>query len=180
MSYHSRHKSDYGFSKKQQGYYRPLVDQAWLRHCANAKIAPQPYNDNLAICRAWYEAELEAATGETSTTRLDRKRDFTAAMAHFETIVGESIYWNMRLFGDDHRRIAFNLQEAVRGAVAEDLVTEDYMRGIARRVKGLEEDDPLPPLSEMTTEELLTIMGELKRFLRRGGKPGVKQEALPF
>ncbi|HWM26555.1 MAG TPA: hypothetical protein VNP98_17190 [Chthoniobacterales bacterium] len=171
---HSRRRTDYGFSTKQQGYYRPMVANAWLRHCAIANIAPHPYDDDLAPCRAWYEAELEAATGETSTTKLDRKRDFTAAMAHFETIVGESIYWNMRLHGDDARRIAFNLQEVCQG----DEVNEDYMRAIARRVKGLHEDDPLPELAQMSPYELLTIMGELKRFIRRGGRPGVHQENL--
>lgn len=175
MSFHtnSRRRTDYGFSRKQQGYFRPLVDQAWLRHCAIAKIAPHPYDENLAGCRTWYEAELEAATGETSTTKLDRRRDFTAAMAHFETIVGESIYWNMRLYGDDARRIAFNLREVVQA----NEVDEVYMRAMARRMLRLHDDDPLPELSDMEPEQLIIIMGELKRFLRRGGQPGVKQEA---
>jgi hypothetical protein len=178
MSFHanSKRRTDYGFSKKQHGYFRPMVFQAWLRHCALSKIAPHPYDDDLAICRAWYEAELEAATGETSSTKLDRKRDFTAAMAHFETIVGESIYWNMRLYGDDARRIAFNLREVCQN----NEVDEDYMRGMARQMLRLHEDDPLPALGELTSEQLLTIMGELKRFIRRGGRPGVHQEAMPF
>jgi hypothetical protein len=32
-----------------------------------------------------------------------------------------------------------------------------------------------PTLDQMEYEDLLVIMGELKRFLRRGGRPGVKQ-----
>jgi hypothetical protein len=178
MSFHanSRRRTDYGFSRKQHGYYRPMVAAAWLRHCSFSNIAPHPYSDDLALCRAWYEAELEAATGETSTTRLDRKRDFTAAMAHFETIAGESIYWNCRLYGDDARRIAFNLREVCRT----NEVDEDYMRGMARRMLRLHDDDQLPELSKMTSEQLLIIMGELKRFIRRGGKPRVHQEAMPF
>lgn len=167
MSYYSKRRDYFGFSKAQQGHYRPLVDQAWLRHCATAKIAPHPYDDSLAICRVWYEAELEAATGETSTTRLDRKRDFTTAMAHFETIVGESIYWNCRLYGDDARRIAFNLREVCTNFD----IDEEYMRGVARRMLRLHEDDPLPALEQMTDEQLIWIMGELKRFIRRGGRP---------
>lgn len=178
MAYSHKRRDFFGFSKAQHGHYRPLVAQAWLRHCAIAKIAPHPFDDELAICRAWYEAELEAATGETTTTRLDRGRDFTGAMAHFETIVGESIYWNCRLYGDDARRIAFNLREVVQA----NEVDEVYMRGMARRMLRLADDDPLPTLEEMTSEQLIIIMGELKRFLRRGGRPGVKQdqEALPF
>lgn len=176
MAFHgySRRRTDYGFTTKQQGYYRPMVAAAWARAC---QLDPTLLLgvDKAATERAWYENELMLATGETSTTKLDRKRDFTAAMAHFETIVGESIYWNMRLHGDDARRIVFNLREVVQ----ENEVDEVYMRAMARRMLRLDDTDHLPDLGEMTSEQLLIIMGELKRFLRRGGRPGVhKQEQL--
>lgn len=175
MSFHqnSKRRSDYGFSTKQHGYYRPMVASAWARACQLDPTLLQGV-DKAATERDWYENELRIATGETSTTKLDRKRDFTAAMAHFETIVGESIYWNMRLHGDDARRIAFNLREVVQ----ENDVDEVYMRAMARRMLRLADDDHLPELIDMTSEQLLIIMGELKRFLRRGGRPHVKQEQL--
>jgi hypothetical protein len=174
MSFHvnSRPRSDYGFSQAQQGLYRPMVWAAWERHCA---LTNSPFTDHDSPSfRAWYEAELEAATGETSTTKLDRKRDFTDAMAHFEALVGESIFWQMRQHGDDARRIAFNLREIVQ----QNDVDEVYMRAMARRMLRIPDDEPLPELGKMTYEQLIIIMGELKRFLRRGGRPGVKQEAL--
>lgn len=170
----SRRRSELGFSKAQHGYYRPMVAAAWKRACQLDPALLQGGVDKAATERDWYENELLIATGETSTTKLDRKRDFTAAMAHFETLVGESIYWNMRLHGDDARRIAFNLREVVQ----ENEVDEDYMRAMARRMLRLDETDHLPELGEMTSEQLLIIMGELKRFLRRGGRPRVHQEQM--
>jgi hypothetical protein len=176
-----------GFTPAQQGHYRPLVQQAWEAHAKRNGLAvtgdlfadPQTAIRDPNF-RAWYEDELEAATGKRSTCQCDRKRDFTKAMAHFEAIVGDSIFWQMKLHGDDARRIAWNIREVVR----QNDVDEVYMRGIARRMLRLEDADPLPELEQMQYRELLIIMGELKRFLRRGGKPGVHQhqreEALPF
>jgi hypothetical protein len=173
MAYSS--KLQRGFSTKQQGHYRPMVEAAWKRACQLDATLLQGA-DKAATKRVWYENELEVATGKRSTLDLDRKRDFTAAMAHFETIVGESIYWNMRLYGDDARRVAFNLREICR----ESDVDEDYMRSMARRMLRLSPTQPLPELGQMSYQQLIIIMGELKRFLRRGGRPHVKQEALPF
>jgi hypothetical protein len=161
-----------GFTPGQHGHFRPLVEQAWNRHCKLAKLPPSPADKkkNPAF-REWYEDELEIATGKKSTEHCNRKRDFTRAMAHFETIVEESIYWQTRLYGDDARRIAWN----IRDIVAANEVDEDYMRAMARRMLRLGDDCPLPPLDQMEDEQLVIIMGELKRFLRRGGRPHVHQ-----
>lgn len=174
MAFHtnSRRRSDYGFSPAQHGRFEPMVSAAWDRERALKNLPPEPFDrEHNPAHRAWYEAELEAVTGETSTTKLDRKRDFTDVMAHFEAIVGESIFWQMRQHGDDARRIAFNLREIVQ----QNDVDEVYMRAMARRMLRIPDDDPLPELAKMTYEQLIIIMGELKRFLRRGGQPGVKQ-----
>lgn len=160
-----------GFTPAQQGHYRPMRDAAWTKYCELERLPASPAVDSNKAFRSWYEEELKAATGKTSTRFCDRKRDFTHAMAHFEAIARNGIYWNTRLYGDDARRIAWNIQEIVRA----NEVEEDYMRGMARRMLRLADDCPLPPLEAMDYEQLLTIMGELKRFLRRGGRPGVKQ-----
>lgn len=187
-SYYLARESKRGFSPGQHGHYRPLVERAWQIHAqrnglvVTGDLFDGPHSEIRnpdSVFRHWYEDELEAATGKRSTTQCDRKRDFTKAMAHFEAIVGDSIYWNTRLYGDDARRIAWNIQEVVHN----NDVDEHYMRGMARNCLGLLPDDPLPDLAEMEYRDLLTIMGELKRFLRRGGKPGVKQHAreeMPF
>jgi hypothetical protein len=160
------------FSKKQQGYYRPMVASAWERHCQMNGIRPAPpFADDDERCRTWYEDELENATGKRTSKDCDMKRDFEEAMAHFESIVGEGTYWFERLYGADARRIAHNIRELCQ----EFDVDEDYMRRIARRAAGLGFEDPLPELHLFTYDQLRTIMGELKRFLRRGGRPHVRQ-----
>jgi hypothetical protein len=161
-----------GFSSGQQGHYRPLVEAAWAKHCQLQRLPESPADKKTnPAFRAWYEDELKEATGKPSTEFCNRKRDFTNAMAHFEIIVGESIFWQMKLHGDDARRIAWN----IRDLAAANEVDEQYMRGMARNALGLLPTDPLPQLDEMEDEQLCTIMGELKRFLRRGGRPHVKQ-----
>ena len=143
------------FSRCQQGNYRPMVQRAWLAHCGrNAMVA----GDEIAR-RSWYEEELYAATGKESTTKCDVKRDFEAAMAHFEAIWGGDFYWNKRLFGADARRIIHN----IRDVAADFEVEESYLQGIAKRVLGV---DYLPDLANVSYEDLATVMGELKRYTR--------------
>jgi hypothetical protein len=160
-----------GFSPGQQGHFRPMRAAAWTKHCEDEQLPVTPADDDNKEFRAWYEAELKIATGKPSSKFCDRKRDFTYAMAHFERIARNGIYWQMRLYGDDARRIAWNIREIV----AANEVDEDYMRAMARRTLRLADDCPLPSLDQMDYESLLIIMGELKRFLRRGGRPHVKQ-----
>jgi hypothetical protein len=171
-----------GFTPAQQGLFRPLVEQAWRAHrqrfartTSTAALFPSEakaeHKAEQAAFRKWYEDELESCTGNRTTADCDRRRDFETLMAHFEQIVGDSIYWTQRVYGADARRVAWNIQEICRA----NEVDEDYMRGIARRMLRLDETAPLPALEQMTYQQLVIIMGELKRFLRRGGRPGVKQ-----
>jgi hypothetical protein len=143
------------FSKKQQGQYRPLVLKAWQAHCkANALALNHPSK------RAWYEAELMTATGKSSTAACDAKRDFEQAMAHFEGLCGDSIYWNTRIYGADARRILHEVQTLCRDYD----VPEQYLREIARRT--LRRDLP-PDLAELEYSELVNIVISLKRHVRR-------------
>jgi hypothetical protein len=161
-----------GFSPGQQGHFRPMVAAAWDKYCQLERLPESPPDkETNRTFRLWYEEELKAATGKTSSAFCDRKRDFTHAMAHFEAIARNGIYWNTRLHGDDARRIAWNIKEIVQA----NEVEEHYMRGMARNCLGLLPVDPLPQLDQMEYADLITIMGELKRFLRRGGRPGVRQ-----
>lgn len=160
-----------GFTPGQQRHYRGVVGDAWTRYCELNRLPLTPAIDDNKPYRAWYETELKYCTGKTSTAHCNRKRDFDQAMAHFESIAENGIYWQTRIYGADARRIAWN----IRDLVAANEVDEDYMRGMARRMLRLGDDCPLPALEQMEDAQLIIIMGELKRFLRRGGRPGVKQ-----
>ena len=159
------------FSPGQQAQFRPLVDSAWQALCKSWKLDPK----DQAAKRRWYEEELTNATGQSSTVMLDRKRDFEDAMEHCERLAGDGIYWALRKYGADARRIIYNLREVCR----ENDIDEDYMRSMVRRALGLGPFDPLPELEDVSYALLRVIMGELKRFIRRGGRPHVHQEA-PF
>lgn len=182
-----------GFSRKQHGFFRPMVAAAWEAHCKrNALPSAQlqllePDEVKSAVAerieksrlsetqRAWYEDNLEAACGKNkrSTTICDPKRDFEHAMAHFEAIARNGIYWNMRVHGGDARRIAWNIGELCR----KHDVEEDYMRGCLRNALQLFPNDPLPRLEDVPYEVLIIIMGELKRWIRRD--PGTRRRGRP-
>lgn len=173
---HAR-KSSLGFTRGQQGLFRPLVDAAWAKHFAKHPACIWNGGTEEAARRIWYESALYNAAGKTSTTDCDPKRDFEDAMEYFERLVGESIYWATRKYGADARRIAWNIEDLCRG----NEVSENYMRGCLRNALRLDATAPLPRLEDVPYEPLVIIMGELKRFLRRGGRPGVKQrEGDPF
>jgi hypothetical protein len=160
------------FSPGQQAQFRPMVDAAWQAHCKQSPIRnPQSVIEK----RRWYEEELTNATAKSSTIMLDKKRDFEDVMEHFERLSGDGIYWALRKYGADARRIIYNLREVCR----ENDIDEDYMRQIARRSLRLGPVDPLPQLEQLSYAHLRIIMGELKRFIRRGGRPHVHQE-MPF
>ena len=160
------------FSPGQQKHYRPLVAEAWAAHCKTAQLPVEPFDAKKPAHRHWYEEELQVATGETSTKDCDKKRDFEDAMEHFERLTGIGIYWAVRKYGADSRRILYNLREVC----AENEIDENYMRGMARNCLRLPTTDPLPDLELLDYDELRIIMGELIRFIRRGGRPRVHQE----
>lgn len=182
-----------GFSRKQHGYFRPMVAAAWEAHCkrqaapaAQLQLLPADHPQSGAAAameksrltetqRSWYEENLEAACGKGkhTTTVCDPKRDFEHAMAHFESIARNGIYWNMRIHGGDARRIAWNIGEICR----KHDVEEHYMRGCLRNALQLFHHDPLPRLEDVPYAVLIIIMGELKRWIRRD--PGTRRRGRP-
>lgn len=144
------------FSPRQQPEFRTLVKAAWQVHCRAEGMNPEAKTPE----RAWYEGELFAATGKYSTKECGGGRDYDLAMAHFEVLAGDGIKWQMRLFGGDARRIIHQLGEIS----AEHDLDEQYLRGVARRMLKTE---VLPELHQMPREVLVSILGEVKRHVRR-------------
>lgn len=151
-----------GFSPAQQGQFRPLLAAAWQAECRLSGADP---TDQMAG-REWYENELEVATGNRSSKECDKERDFEAAMAHFEAIVGESIYWQMRYYSGDARRIVFSVQKDFADFSADDA----YMLSIARQEIGASVND----WKSLTAEHLFTIRRALKNQARRQRDRGDK------
>lgn len=137
-----------------------MVQLAWIAEC---KRLDRPSGDKIAH-RTWYEAELAAATGKSSTSECDAKGDYEDAMAHFEAIVGASIYWQLRRARGDARRILHEVQKLA----ADFDCSDEYMLGIARRSLRREEVS----WEHLEPEELLTILRALKIQVRRQHQRG--------
>lgn len=160
------------FSRAQQPEWQELIAAAWRAHCTHEGIELTKKPD-----RSWYEQELFLATGQTSTSDCNAGRDYDLAMAHFEGLAGVGIKWQMRVHSGDAKRLLHELRAEVD---AHD-IDEDYLRGVARRRLRLDE---LPALETISRENLVLILGEVKRFCRRRLKhekeASVVQENIPF
>ena len=142
-----------GFTRSQHGKYRPIVEAAWQRHAAAENIDPKSASER----RSWYEGQLLAATGFSSTTALDAGRDFDAAIAHFEALAdnGET-YWQQRVETSDLRRILYDVFPDQRGKKIDDeayqidgvQITARYCEEIAAQMLSLESPKPLRMLSK--------------------------------
>lgn len=142
-----------GFSRAQQPGFRAMVFAAWSAHCREAGRPVTAKPD-----RVWYERELFFATSHESTSECNAGRDYDRAMAHFEQLAGTGIDWQMRFHTGDARRILHELRTEVE---AHD-IDEDYLQGVARQMLGRE-----VPLERLTRQQLILILGEVKRYCRR-------------
>jgi hypothetical protein len=149
-----------GFTRGQQPEFRVLVKQAWGVHCRTEGIDSKDSSH-----RAWYEGELLFATGHDSTTSCNAGRDYDRAMAHFEALAMAGIKWQMKIHTGDANRILFQLQEITD----EHGIDADYLRGVARQMLRREE---LPELHRLTRDQLILILGEVKRHVRRRKNSG--------
>lgn len=166
------------FSGRQQGIFRPLVSGAWVWHCREEGLGAEEAmaGKKHPAFRAWYERELEEATGSASSTDCNAWRDFNFAMAHFEVLARDGIFWQTELKKCDAKRILWNIARLVR----RHGVDEFYLRGIARnalrkkrREAGLDEED-LPVLIDLDAEDLSHVLVIVKSYVRgKAARPAV-------
>jgi hypothetical protein len=147
------------FSPRQQPEFRRLVEAAWQAHCRAEATAA----DDKVARRAWYEEELEGATGKRTTKECGGGRDYEAAMAHFEELSGDGIEWQLRQHDGDARRIIFQIGQIS----AEHGVDHRYIQGVARQML---QRDELPSLHDLSPAILVNILGNLSRHVRRQKK----------
>lgn len=153
-----------GFSRHQQPAFRILVKQAWAVHCRTEGMDVKHPSE-----RSWYEAELLAATGHASTKNCGAGRHYDLAMAHFEELAMAGIEWQLRVYSGDAKRIIHVLQQYCD----KHDVDADYLRRVARNGYGKDAE-----LHTLTRDQLIVILGEVKRFVRR--RVRIKGENEPF
>lgn len=146
------------FTGKQQANFQPLVTEAWLEHCKHPEVTGKtrckkhPRCGKCDFC-SWYQHELEISTGCHSSTELDVKRDFEAAMSHF-AVAACNIYWIKRIHGADARRIIHEVQK-----VCTDFeMDEAYMVGMAEHAL----KKTVTSLGALTYEELAVVLTAVK------------------
>lgn len=149
------------FSRAQQGPFRVLVKSAWERVGDGVPFDKKKHAAHLA----WYEEQLEAATGKTSTTQCNPNEDYEDAMSHFECIWGGSIKWQMKRAGGNMRRMLYT----IRQRAAKFDVDEAYLEGIAQRQLKLPQR---VPLEELKPEELVNVRTAIFMQLQRQGRRG--------
>jgi hypothetical protein len=81
-------------------------------------------------------------------------------MAHFESLAGDSIYWQMRTFNGNARRILHQIDQISR----EHDIDEDYLRSIAKQALQTEYK---PELHTLPPETLLTVLNAARVYVRR-------------
>lgn len=153
------------FSRAQQPGFRDMLNAAWAVVCREWPAAMRCKGKRCGECHfcAWYEGELLEATGHSSTTECNAGRDYDFAMAHFEAIAGAGIIWQMRVHTGDAKRILFQLGEVK----ADHGLDEAYLRACAKRAL---KAATAPELSTLSKPQLVLILGEVKRSLRRAVK----------
>ncbi len=166
------------FSPKQQGVYRPLLEEAWQRMCQHEGFDPGARckvfrsSKRCGECRycEWYRDELRHCVGSESTADLDVKRDFETVMSHFGQIA-ENLHWMMRADGGDVRRLLHNVHEVCRARNFD----EEYMVGVA--MKALKrEPGTWPGWESLSYAQVGTVLSALKskaRHLRDCKNPSV-------
>lgn len=146
-----------GFTRSQQGKYRPLVASAWKAHADAEGIDSSDKEKR----RAWYVDQLAHVVGVTSTKACDRGRDFDALCAHFEALSDDgSTYWQQRAADGELRRILNNVFAPHEPhCIGDREVDETYCRAIAKQ--SLQTED-LPHLHHLSKPELQVVTRSLK------------------
>lgn len=163
MSRSTRRPKRRGFSRQQQGWFRPLVARAWELKCEELGHAA---NDK-AFRDAWYQGELAVATGHRTSSDCDGGRDFERACAHFEALIGEEFRWQLQLEQGDEKRLTWLLKQDypdyLKSKFGGNRSMRDYLLTIAESVAGR----PVTHLGRLTDSELSAVRKAMLVAARR-------------
>lgn len=150
------------FSRAQQIKFRVLVDKAWKAHCDRECIT----ESTVASKDDWYRDHLRKSFKFDSSTGLNKTNQFEQAMALFEELADDGIYWQMRHLQGDARRARHVLDDTIRNLH----LTEDYVNRIAMQM-GVNKY-----FRDYTCEELLNLRIALLTQVRRQERRYLKTE----
>jgi hypothetical protein len=146
---------------REQGIYRPLVDQAWRVHCARTGRDPA----SQAGREEWYRVQVQKAVGFYTTKQVKMPQEFDRLCLHFATVAGDEKaigYWSAAA----ERREMHRLQMTMRTMG----VDRAYVHGIARQMgfpdKGLE-SLPAELIHKLNTALFLQSKRQEREAVRR-------------
>lgn len=166
------------FSSYQQPELRSYLALAWAARLKTTpgEAAPRCLKGKrCGVCDfcGWYGDVLEAATGYRSTTQCNAGRDYDLFMAALEEIHRGSTKWNFRIFSGDVKRMLHELRKDLgAAALAKARVDERYLTEAVRH--GFQGRQPW----EVSRDELIIVLGEVKRHVRRRVRQAEMGEAL--
>lgn len=153
-----------GFSSGQQPELRLYLTLAWAKNCEDEGLNPadrcRGTRCGECVYCTWYEDILKRATGKKTSTACNAGRDYDFLMRDLEIIHGKVNRWQLRACKGDAVRIIYELRKAVE----DHQIEEHYIRSVAKNMLQL---DRLPALESLAPEQLIIILGEVKRFIRR-------------
>ncbi len=121
------------FSGRQQGFYRMLVEKAWVAHATRNSI----HRDSRFSKDQWYRCVLLDTCGIYTTKEANNTTDFDCLMLAFAEIAGDD-YWIKRMAGALERRwkwlIAQKMSKKGMTLGSNDKVGENYIAGIMRHM----------------------------------------------
>lgn len=143
-------------SSRQQGLFRPLVNEAWFKTCARDSTLDAT---NKSAREKWYRAELMKALGIYTTNEAPAREQFAKLCAHFEQLIGRSCYWTLRAEqSEEVRQVRWWIDQALV-RVGGDW---KYARGIIEKMN-LPGDD----LDDLNVGQLHKVFQALDTHLRR-------------
>lgn len=145
----NQQNSHRGLSVPQQIKFRPVVRQAWLKHCLTWDF---DHKDRKAE-RAWYEQELFKAAGVRSTTALVVTADeFHDLLLHFAALAQDRELVG-RLATEDERRIQWLIRRSLDELTFLECRAVEWSYAVATfkhmRLPLTIEDTPLPYLHKV-------------------------------
>ena len=142
-------------SRRHNAVYRPLVQKAWLAHCARSGKDPE----NKSEKDQWYRKQLVENFGFYTTKQARSASDVDRLCLHFATIAGDEKAISYFVQAEERRALW-----VLRKSMARSRVSDSYVQAMSERM-GFS-----LPFTELPAESILKLNMALSMHNRRKAK----------
>jgi hypothetical protein len=143
-------------SGKQQAVYRPLVAEAWQKHCSASGIDPR----NKAAKETWYRVQLVKACGCWTTKQVSDPESLDAVLMHFAVLANNDRQIKWVAVSAQRRAIWRLKQTMVRAGVG-----WAYVHAMFKRMRFGD-----LPLEDRPAEQILKVNAALSISVNRNSR----------